>query len=372
MATSTSRPQQSIDNTGAIPSTHLHLHGVEDDRARLKRLAKRLRRLGIDCSLTLWRLDRKVQPRGGSPEHEAPSEAGAQNTICWTRRSIDLHQQALHGFAIACKTQGSYLGLILDDVTPPQTVTGAEDIKLVGWDWAEGGRTVAPLLDFLQIRRRYQGGMLSGLTRGIGRVWSAMVDIYDRLERVYVISIISLLIATFGFLGGLIGNTTGMCMLPGIRSGCAWAGIGSAPTDAQTAEWKRIETTKDCKILEAYRDRIGQDGPYAATIERRLTIKRPVEGVKVNVTELTLPYWEQAFQPTREKAVAALNAAAGSEARKLCERQAQSFLGLAGPGSYTLQSPASCVQDAEGQRCSASIEVTCRFRAKDEGAICPP
>jgi len=372
MMTSTSGPQQSIDNTGAVPPTHLHLHGVEDDRARLKRLVKRLRRLGINCSLTLWRLDRKVQPRGGSPDHEAPSETGAQSTICWTRRSIAPHQQALQGFAVACKTQGSYLGLILDDVMPPQTVTGAEDIKLVGWDWAEGGRTVAPLLDFLQIRRRYQAGMVSGLARSIGRVWSGMIDIYDRLERVYIISIISLLTATFGFLGGLIGNTAGMCQLPGIRSGCAWTGMGLAPTDGQTAEWKRIETTKDCKILEAYRDRIGPDSPYAAAVERRLTMRRPVEGIKVSVTKLTLPYWEQAFQPTREKAITALDAAVGSEARELCERYAQPFLGLASPERYTLQSPPSCQQDTEGQRCGASIKVTCRFHAKDEGVICPP
>lgn len=356
-----------------IQHLHLRLHGVERDRQRLKRLSARLLGLGLSNSVTLWRTDREVRSRAPAPPAEGNGKAAVQDAFCWTRNGVCANERSFHAFAVECKERGSYLGLILDDLTPPAVVTGAEDVKLVGWDGEEGRDAVMRLMDFLRTRQEgLEASRATGLSGGIERILAAIMQVYGRLRRVYLISFLSFLIAAFTFLGSWQSNWAGACQLWGIHNLCGWFGWGSVATAAETREWKAIEKTSECAVLQQYLDRRGHSAPFSAVAENRIKLQRPADGVRTNSTRLEIPYWTQGFSVDRKSALGRLEKSADAQARELCATHAKTFIGLARPPIFARQTEPTCLRDAEGHRCGYRIEVICAFRVKGDHMICPP
>gem|GEM_PF-3373390 len=243
----------------------------------------------------------------------------------------------------------------------------------MGWDGAGSRQVVTHLLDLLQARQtEREAARVGGLSLGVERLVAAVKGVYQRLQRVYVISILGFLIAAFGFLGSWQSNWNGVCQVWGIHGLCGWFGWGSLPTAAQAHEWKAIEKTQDCEVLRAYLDRHGHDAPFSAIAENRIKLQRPADGVRTNSTRLEIPYWTQAFSPDSGTARSSLEREAGIQARDICATHAKAFVGLARPASFVARTEPACQRDAEGFRCGYGIEVTCTFRVKGDHMICPP
>jgi hypothetical protein len=360
-----------ISQTPPANDRILRLHGVEKDRDRLSRLAQKLEKSGLDCRIVLWRADRQVKSREAE-DVPLDDAVGVQETICWTRRSIAPAEKAFWAFAITCKEQGTYLGLLLDEVLPPEPVTGSQDVRLTDWNASDDLSGLKPLLDALTKRRSDRTGWTFGdVTVILDTIAAQIRKIRAHLNRFYLLAIGGSILAVFAFLGSFSGNVTGICQLWGFNSICGWLGAGGVATDAETIAWKKIEKSEDCAVFERYLAENGNDAAYSAAADKRLGHKKMVSGPRLNVTVAQQPDWMQPFSSTQADALAAFNKSVSERASSLCQAQSRAFIRLNEPARFRALSSPQCRQDPEGYRCGASIEISCVFEAPGERAICP-
>ena len=371
--------------------TDLILNGLTADRDRMERLCRAVGQLGYACRLMLWSDTGVVAPQSECEEAGGgPNAPTAVEIICWTKLSIGAEGKLLQEHAVALKEEQRYLGLLLDEISPPAAVTGAQDISLHDWEAAADAAALAPLREALaeKLNRSSDNGaqrsavmLLFAQIRALNweGIKAQIVALTERIRRMHasikalgVLGVLTFSLAAFGFFGGFKQNTENVCRYGWVEGMCRTLDIGNLPSQEELDEWARIEPGSSCEAFDHYLMQYGAEAEFADEAQLRRNQAQGAFGEQPMRVERPISFSPADRQPSRAAAIEALKARAQTEAESYCRITAQNFEGEARPGTFSMAGEPTCVSDGERFDCQANGIVECTFIVADMGRTCPP
>lgn len=235
------------------------LLGVPKDRARMTVLASQLTNMSFVC---------EVETRGNRSRRRDFSENDPPNCVyivCWTAHSISQEGSKVQQLAISLKEQNRYVGVILDDVSPPESVSEAQDVRLIGWDSPVAAESLSPLLnllnELLDRRSTEERGAIARIIPSLKGIAVAVGRIQARLKAIGFVSVITLALGLFGLYSNWIGSQDSICQATGVKRLCQTWGLGHLPSEADEATWRKISSGNLCGPFEQYLESNGPSAP---------------------------------------------------------------------------------------------------------------
>jgi hypothetical protein len=345
----------------------VRLLGTPNDREELERLARRLAEHGIEADPDL-RGPRSTRPLKFEPDKEGQA---VRYAVCWTIAALGEDGKRIRECAIELKVRNAYLGLLLDDVSPPDEVQGADDVKLVGWLSAkEDSAGIEALRSRLEAAGKIPGPQ-AGLAVALAQIAGSLRRISRRLKAVGIVGMLTFAVGVFGVYSNWIGSQDSLCRQPGIGRLCRSIGAGHLPSDAEQSEWNRIARGSSCEAIESYLRRYGHDAAFLKAASLRLDLAREVSADREMLLPLRIPF-EQTDHPTRADAEANLRRRAATEAESYCASYGQAFEGVARPGQFVAGGPPNCEGRPGRYLCGIGGQAKCVFRVAGAARVCPP
>ena len=344
--------------------TKLVLIGVPQDAERLAALTERLCPIGYACEVQL------VPSAGDVAAPEGQTEALA--AICWTTNSVGPAGAGLQAYAASLAKEGRYLGLLLDGVTVPLVVATAQDVSLVGWEANPEASAFANLAVALEKRGDAQRSLLAGIFSRLGELIDRLRHYHATLKDIGILAVVGSLIAAAVYLG-LFPQNVQVCRWPAASGMCRALHIGNPPAKDDAPTWAAIQSGSDCGAIEGYLRKFGPTALHAADASLRLSV--PVLGeakgekamrMPVSVTTMDRP------SASMDAARAAFEAVATDKARKTCGDYAQSYSGIAKPGTFDADGEVRCSETYGGYACIQSGYAQCVFIDAQPTKTCPP
>jgi hypothetical protein len=221
-----------------------------EDQRRVSLIVDGLRRAGLD---TWWDADIPGGARWRSELHDRLASARCV-VVVWSEQSAGPDGDFVRDEATRAMKRGVLLPVQIDRVDAPVGFGEVQSLDLIGWSGNIGDARFQDVLD--DARAIVQGRPRVARRRLCRR-------------RLTIAAAATGLTAALGFTANVVGLEHVLCRVPGIRSGCAAAGLGGLPTRAEEQVWAS-RVRGDCEALRAYLKRF-PTGAYAAEADRRLS-----------------------------------------------------------------------------------------------------
>lgn len=371
--------------------TDIVLNGLAADRDRMLRLCSAVAKLGYQCRVELWGDVSGIASKTSCEETYNEAEAPALvEIICWTTASVGTEGNTLQSHAVILKEEQRYLGLLLDEVSPPSAVTGAQDISLHDWDAATDAAALEPL--HAALAEKFSSHLDNRDERSATSLLLAQLKLFNwlslkaqmkalarRVRRMHallkavgVLGTLTFMLAAFGFLGGVEGNAKNICRFGWVASACRALDIGDLPSQSELADWARAERGSSCEAIEQYRRLYGAQAEFADEAQLRLAQSQSAFGEQTLQLERSVAFSPSDRKASRAAAIQAMMARAASETVSFCRMAAQNFEGEARPGIFSVAGEPDCISDGERFDCRANGTAKCTFIVADMNRTCPP
>lgn len=364
--------------------SRLRLIGIASDQARLERLAQTLCAASYLCDIDVGtpQSDQSDAPDADASPQEPP--ARIIDIICWTNASVGPEGAELQERAVSLKESNDYLGLLLDDVTVPEAVTSAQDVRLIGWDVPDDQQRLAPLIEALKERIEGRAAQAPAVAatlatiasalrasfRMLGEMRAALSIIKGRLKALGILGVLGFLAATFSFFfGDVFGASEKICSIRTFKSICRDRGWGNVPSLAQEAEWEAAKRGSNCR---AFAEIAARGGPLAEEANRRLDLVKMEPGLDKMELGFDVLNSERPF-PSEAAARSDLAKRALAIAEEKCHGLDQTMFEKSGPAQFRQREDSLiCETSGGGYVCKASGDALCPITNPVAIETCPP
>ncbi len=345
--------------------------GIPADRDKLQELAQFLSGHDLHCELDF----RGPRSRRALEIDAAQPEGGAAlaYALCWTVASIGSEGRRIQECAIELKARNAYVGLLLDDVVPPEEVRSADEVNLVARAGRGDGAAVTAAIEALKSRvgvRSAAAGRPSPLMRLVEQLAGAMRKMGNRVRTIGIITLATFLVAVFGIYANWIGSQDEICKRSLMQGFCRSIGAGHLPSSLEQSDWNAIVRGSSCEAFERHLVQYGPNGHFAGEARQRIALSKPLPTPTRMRIRLSVPYAETSAANAAEARAETLRRAS-REAAASCSDYAQAYEGEVRPGSFLGSEEPFCEGEPGRYLCRVRGHAQCVFLVAGELRSCP-